>query len=291
MPYSDKSDRIDPWIFPSSRIRRLIFSVSGLAGLVLLCAFISTTMWRSGEETAVAVAKYVMIFAAGMLCLLLVAIAPQMKTLHRRSPHLSSDKRGNFTIVPGSLAYFWPLQAMWLCYAAIFIPAACEITAAAWATHWHLALVFFGIGLFATIPVLASATGRLRPGRLILSPNEITYEGWSSRTRLRWNDVNRVRTSFEQVPIIDIAGMTGAQWSTSYYLPYPTIGGKPNPAWNLDRAPHTGWIILECPRFSVNRITLFEFLTFYAENPGSRVELGTEIALDRWRQLETGCSS
>ncbi|MFJ2833949.1 hypothetical protein ACIO52_01155 [Nocardia sp. NPDC087230] len=242
-------------------------------------------MWRSGDDTAVAVAKYVGIFAVGMGCLLVVAATQHFQVFHGDNLRSGADEGDAATTVPGSKTFFWAQQAMWFCYAILFLPAAYEIATTAWHEYWHLVIIFAGIGTFATIPLAAALAGRLRTGKLILTPRAIVHEGWSSRTRLLWEDVNRVRTSFERVPIIDIAGMSGARWSVSYYLPSPSIVGRPNPAWNLDRPPHTGWVVLECPRFSVDRVALYRYLDFYAENPELRDELGTDSALERWRLL------
>ncbi len=282
---SDRRKDTALWVFPAGQQRRQIVSAAGLSGPTALCAIISSMMWRSGDDTAVAVAKYVGVFAVGMGCLLVVAATQHFQVFHGGNLRSGADEGDAATTVPGSKTFFWAQQAMWFCYAILFLPAAYEIATTAWHEYWHLVIIFAGIGTFATIPLAAALAGRLRPGKLILTPRAIVHEGWSSRTRLLWEDVNRVRTSFERVPIIDIAGMSGARWSVSYYSPSPSIVGRPNPAWNLDRPPHTGWVVLECPRFSVDRVALYRYLDFYAENPELRDELGTDSALERWRLL------
>lgn len=285
MRSSDRRKNNTPWILPPGQTRRQIVSIVGLSALVALLAAISAAMWRSGDNTAVAAAKYIAIFAAGMACLLVVALTQYTQIFHRGDLRPGAAAGNTATIAPGSKIYFWAQQTTWLCFAATFLPAAYETATTAWRAYWHFVLILASIGTIATIPLAAALIGRIRPGKLLLTSSEIIHEGWSSRTRLLWDDVNRVRTSFDQVPIIDIVGLSGARWSSTYYLPHSYIAGRPNPFWNLDRPPHTGWIVLECPRFSVDRTVLVRFLNFYAENPRLRTELGTDSALERWRLL------
>jgi hypothetical protein len=48
------------------------------------------------------------------------------------------------------------------------------------------------------------------------------------------------------------------------------------------RPAPAGSIVLECPRLAVDGYRLYRFLTYYADNPSARVELGTPAATERW---------
>ncbi|MCA2206080.1 hypothetical protein [Nocardia rosealba] len=281
----------DPWVLSAAQARRSIVSIMGMVVLVVGPAVLGVVMWRSGDPTAVSVAKYVVIFAAAMFCLLIMASAPYLSIVFRNKPQLRQSGGVVVTVLPGSKIYFWAFQATWLCFALLFLPAAYQVADAGFGQYWHLVVIFGGIGAFATIPVVLSLIGAMRPDDVLLTPEVIIHEGWNSRTQLLWDDVNRVRTSFERLPIIDIAGMVGARWLHRYRIPYSTIMGRSNPAWNLDRPPHTGWIVLECPRFALEKSSLYRYLQFYAENPESRTELGTPTSLARWATLADDVSA
>lgn len=282
------------WHLPPGQMRRRIVSIVALTCLTVLCAAGTVAMWRSGDSTAQALSKYLAVFGISWLFLLTLAIVPHLASLNLRPLRVGPINGEDSTIVSGSRTYFWLPQLFSSCYAAILLVAAWEVVAAsAWDTYWHFVLLCAVLGvLFAISPILA-VFNRVRPSKLVLTPDIIAHYGWSSRTELHWNDLNRVVTSVDPLPLdrrplIDIAGMSGARWSHRYYLPFSIVRGKPNPLWTLDRPPHIGWITLECARFAVDRVALYRYLAFYAANPASRKELGTQSSVDRWRMVASG---
>ncbi|MGW0178649.1 hypothetical protein [Nocardia sp. NPDC003345] len=199
-----------------------------------------------------------------------------------RGIRLDSVDGKSATIIPGSTTYFLLYQLIWTGFAVLFLSAGIEIAAAAWGTHWPLALIVGCLGLCsASAPVLA-LMGRLRTGRIVLTDDEVIHEGWSSRTRIAWDDISRLLTAFEQGPLIIISGSPGARWDWHASTPTLPVGKQSRQIWMLDRPARTGQIVLECNRMAVDGYRLYRFLGYYADRPEGRPELGTAASVDRW---------
>ncbi|GAB2632571.1 hypothetical protein [Nocardia goodfellowii] len=256
-----------------------------LFGLVVLCAVGALAMWRSGDAAAQVVSKYVALFGLAMVFVLALGILADLRIAYRSAVRLDREHGIPATVVPGSSAYFGLYQAFWLCFATIFTAAAIETAGAAWRTHWPLVVVFASIGLFSGSTPMLAVAGRLRRGRIAITETEIIHYGWSSQSSLGW-DFAKVGTAFERVPLIIVTGVAGTE--PRFTTPSLELNGKTRRLWQLDRLPLAGWIFLECPRYSVDGTTLFRYLTFYAENPAARAELGTASSVERWRAIEEG---
>lgn len=272
-----------PWIEPPGLARKRVVSIVFLTCLAILCATTAVLMWRSGDHAAHVVAKYVGLFGLTMAVVVAMGAYTNLGPIRRPSTVVSGSVDGkSATIVQGSVAHFVLYQLVWVCFATLFLMAGIEIAAAAWRTHWPLALLFVGLGLCsASAPALA-LTGKLRRGRVVLTAEEIIHEGWSSQTRIPWDDISRVVAAFEQSPLIIIAGPPGARWSRRAMTPTISVGKEQRQIWMLDRPARTGSVILECTRLAVDGHRLYHFLTHYADNPAARAELGTSRALDLW---------
>ncbi|WP_280231494.1 hypothetical protein [Nocardia cyriacigeorgica] len=283
MPSTDRCDYRDPWLATKAFRRKRVMSTVFLAGLAVTCAGIAIQMWRTGDDTAHVVAKYVAVFGLTMLMVVLLGVCTDVELIRRPgSVELRTFEGRAATIVPGSTAYFVAYQLIWVGFAVLFLMAAAETALAAWRTHWPLALLFACLGLgSASAPMLALA-GALRRGRVVLTADYIVHEGWSSRTRLPWDDVTRVSAAFEQSPMILIIGTDGQRWSHVVTTPRVPLGRGRRRVWMVDRPARRGSICVECPRISVERRRLYEFLTYYTDHPAARAELGTPLALDRW---------
>jgi hypothetical protein len=283
MRSSDRLGYPSPWAVPAGFVRKRIAAMFGLTGLVVLCFGIAAAMWCSEDHSAHVVSKYVALFGLAMAATVAMGAWANEGWRRRRSSVQPTTTHGAAaTVVPGSVGYFTLYQTIWSCFAVLFLGAGLEIAAAAWPTHWPLALLlaFLGLGS-ASAPVLAVA-GRLRRGRVVLTDQEIVHEGWSSRTSLAWADVSRMITAFERQPLIVIIGSDGARWSTCAATPTVRLGGNRRQIWKLDRPAPAGSIVLECPRLAVDGYRLYRFLTYYADNPSARVELDTPAATERW---------
>lgn len=257
-----------------------------LSCTAVLCVGIAGVMWRSGDHSAFVVSKYVALFGVTMVVVVVMGAYTDFGPIRRASTvELGSVDGKAATIVPGSAGYFVLYQLIWVCFAVMFLAAGAETAAAAWRTHWPLALLFTCLGLgSASAPVLA-LVGKLRRGQIALTSDEIIYDGWSSRTRLPWADVSRVITAFEQRPLLVITGSNGARWSHRATTPVVPLGSGQRQIWRLDRPAGNGSIVLECPRLAVDGNRLYRFLTYYVDNPEARVELGTSQSLNRWRTV------
>ncbi|MBF6436080.1 hypothetical protein [Nocardia cyriacigeorgica] len=148
------------------------------------------------------------------------------------------------------------------------------------------------VALFGAILIVIVALGAYGDVGLIrrlraveLTADDIVREGWSSRTRLPWADVAGVMAAFEQQPLIVITGSNGEQWNHEVTTPHVPLGRARRPIWMLDRPARSGSICVECPRLAVDEHRVLRFLSFYADNPAFRSELGTQLSLDRWRAL------
>ncbi|MFD8099402.1 hypothetical protein ACFV24_07685 [Nocardia fluminea] len=226
-----------------------------------------------------------------MALVLALALRPRSGPFFRRTVRLTREHEPAALIVPGSKVYFWLPQAICFCFATIFLLASYGIATSEEGVHWPLFVLFTTIGSAMIIPPVLAVTGRLRPEKLVLSTDSIVHHGWSSQTELYWNDINRLHASFNLQPLqqlLNIAGLSSARWSHRYYLPFSTISGKPNRLWNMDQLPHPRWIVIECPRFSVDSITLYRYLDFYIANPALRIELGEKSSIDRWHSIDSG---
>ncbi|MFD3506117.1 hypothetical protein [Nocardia sp. NPDC058666] len=280
------------WHLPPRQLRRRIVLLAMVTCIAALCTIGTIAMWCSGDPMARTLSKYLAAFGASWFILLALAITPHLSSINRRPVRTGQIDGQDSTIVAGSRTYFWLTQALFACYAVMLLVAAVEIVAAsAWNAYWHFILFCIGTGLvLAVLPILA-LFNRVRPSKLVLTPEIIAHCDWTSATELHWDDLDRVITSTVQLPmdrrpLINIVGLSGARWSHRYYMPYSIVRGKPNPLWTMDSPPHTGWITLECARFAVDRTALYRYLAFYAENPASRKELGTQSGLDRWHATE-----
>ncbi|MBA4858760.1 hypothetical protein [Nocardia farcinica] len=275
----------EPFVWRSAHrgARKRAASIAALIGLVVLCFGIATAMWSSGDSSARAVSKYVAIFGIAMFATVMMGVWISVGRWRRGVVTIDMTKDTPATVVPGSVCFFGLYQLIWVCFALLFLGAAFEIAGAG--TAWPLAVLLACLGVgSASAPILALA-GRLRPGRLVLTPDEIIHDGWSSRSRISWNEVLRVSAAVEQLPLIIITGVSGARWNHQSTTPVLPVGRRPQPIWSLDRAVRSGHLGLEPQRFGVNGSQLYRFLVHYADHPDCRTELGKPASLDRWREL------
>lgn len=256
-----------------------------LSCLTVLCGVTAVLMWTSGNPAAGGVAEYLGLFGLTMAAVVAVGACPSFRPIRRPANIVNSADGRSATVIPGSWIYFLLYQLIWVGFAILFIAAGIEIAATAWRSHWPLAVLSVCLGLCsASAPALAS-TGKLRAGRVVLTEEEIIHEGWSSRTRIPWDDISRVLTAFEQGPLIVISGSSGARWSRDARTPNLPVGKHSHPVWMLDRPARTGEVVLECDRLAVDGYRLYHFLGYLADHPEARRELGTAAALDRWAAL------
>lgn len=286
MSSSDLTVHPSPWIEARGFRRKRALSIAVLVCLAVLCGAAAVLMWRSGDDAAHTVAKYVGLFGLTMAVVAAMGLYAHFSPIRRPSDAVLGSVHGKeATIVPGSTIYFILYQVFWTGFAGLYLAAGIETAAAAWRTHWPLALLFACLGLgSASAPALALA-GKLRRGRVVLTDEEIIHEGWSSQTRIPWDDISRVGTAFEQGPLIFISGVAGARWNRRATTPRLPVGNPPRQVWGLDRPVPTGTAILDCTRLAVDNQRLYRFLSHYTDNPAARAELGTARSIDLWSAI------
>ncbi|MFD3594890.1 hypothetical protein ACFWU5_19370 [Nocardia sp. NPDC058640] len=290
MQYSENRAIVDPWfIQPRGFARRRILSIFAISLLTILTTGISVSMLRSGDPTAVSASKYVILFGISMALALALALRPQSGPFFKRPVRIAKEGEQSLLIVPGSKLYFWLPQAMYLCFAMIFLLASYGFATSEEGVHWPLFIIFAALGSVLVIPLVLAATGELRPEKLVLSADSIVHHGWSSQTTLYWADVNRLHASFNLQPLqrlLNIVGLSSAQWIHRYNRPFYKVSDNPSRPWNKNKMSHPGWIVVECPRLAVDSITLYRFLDFYVANPELRAELGTMSSVERWHSFD-----
>lgn len=273
------------WRTSGRYIGTILLSTVFSAGFAVMCFVLATAGWGSADKFGYAASKYVALLGISIL-VLAVAVAGIAGLITRtRSTsriRLDSVDGTGATAIPGAIPTFALYQLMCFCFAVLLLGASLEIAASGLRILWIPALALFCLGLFfASTPGLALA-GRIRRASLVLTPQEVVYEGWSSRTSLRWSEVTGVlAASMENTPVICVIGWEGA---VRNHLRTPTIrfGSTSYRFWKLEVQAPDGAVVLECPRLAADAHRLFRFLTYYAHTPEARMELGTPAALNRW---------
>ncbi|MBF6354038.1 hypothetical protein IU449_05640 [Nocardia higoensis] len=273
------------WREYSGVARKRAWSLVVLLILAILCIAAATAMWRSDDGALRALAKYMAVFGLAMVAIVAMGASPTLTT-RRPTGIVVTEIRGRAaTVVPGSASSFVSYQMIWTCFGLMFLGGAVEIAGVAWRTHWPLTAVFAVLGVFCLSGPILAVFGRLRRGRIVLTAEQIVYEGWSSRVQIPWSDVLRVGPAYEQIPLISITGVTGARWSEDSTPPTLPFGIDPRPLWSLDKASHNGVIRLELRKFAVDPHRLYRFLVYYADHPDTRGELGGAGSQARWESV------
>ncbi|MEV6359919.1 hypothetical protein [Nocardia asteroides] len=281
-----KSRQEDPWpALPRQTRRRTVANIFA-CGLAALLAAIAWLIWRSGDSAAGVVAKYVALFGFSWVLMIVMGLFAEPWFQRRASVRSGLADGQPATVVPGSAMYFGLFQTIWISYAILAYLAAAEIAAAGSISHWPVAvLLLLAAGTAAASAPALTAAGRLRPGGIALTPDGLVVRGWSSRTTLRWTEITHLRCTFDRMPLLDIVGTPTTHWHRHDLTPSITFRGTRRQIWMLDSPPHRSCVVLECPRFAVDRRKLHRYLTYYLENPSARPELGTHTALERWSRI------
>ncbi|WP_280422699.1 hypothetical protein [Nocardia carnea] len=283
MRSSDRMMSPTAWRTSGRYVGTILLSTVFLAGFAAMCFMLAMAGCGSTDKFGHAASKYVALLGISMLVLAVTGIAGLItRTRSTSRIRLDSVDGTSVTAIPGAIPTFALYQLMCFCFAVLLLGASLEIAVSGQPILWIAALALFCMGLFfASTPGLALA-GRIRRASLVLTPQEIVYEGWSSRMSLPWSDVTGVlAASMDNTPLICVIGWEGA---VRNHPRTPSIRFVSNSYrfWKLEVQAPDGAVVLECPRLAADAHRLFRFLTYYAHTPEARMELGTPAALNRW---------
>ncbi|ORL10416.1 hypothetical protein [Prescottella equi] len=163
--------------------------------------------------------------------------------------------------------------AMTVCCAVVTAGPAIEIYFNAPTSGVPGASVIFGVlgALFVSFLVLV-ALRLVRPGAVQLTPDGIRHRGWSFESCLPWESVAGVKPAYNGHRMILLIGFANAHWTRRYTTPI----------WRIDKLPPVPMIELDCRKFAMDDVLLLHFVSFYANNPAMRAELGTDVARARF---------
>ncbi|WP_241566098.1 hypothetical protein [Prescottella agglutinans] len=112
----------------------------------------------------------------------------------------------------------------------------------------------------------------VRPGAVLLTPDGIRHRGWSFESYLPWESVAGAKPAYNGYRMILLIGFANAHWTRRYTTPI----------WRIDKLPPVPMIELDCRKFAMDDVLLLHFVSFYANNPAMRAELGTDAARVRF---------
>lgn len=169
------------------------------------------------------------------------------------------------------------LVALTVCCAVLTVGPAIEIYFNAPTSGFPGASVIFGVlgALFVSFLVLV-VLRLVRPGAVQLTPDGIRHRGWSFESYLPWESVAGVKPAFNGHRMILLIGFANACWSRRY----TTL------IWRVDKLPPVPMIELDCRKFAMDDVLLVHFVSYYADNPSMRGELGTDAARARFESRD-----
>ncbi|WP_163795952.1 hypothetical protein [Mycolicibacterium sediminis] len=250
----------DAWPGPRAGLKDHL-ATAVVLGIGVLSIVVGGLLATGGNTAALV---YCLLFATAM------ALAAAFGVVIRRDRReLSSAVRtvAEGTEVRCAAAPFAILVALTSCFGILGVGAAIQIGVSG------LSALLGAVGLFFASFGVAAAMRRLQRGGITLSESGISQRGWSFESRLDWSAVAGIERGFHGHPVIMVFGYANADWDRRH----TTV------LWRIDRLPPAPMIEVDCRRFDVNPSGLLSFLRTYVDEPDTRVELGTELALARAR--------
>ncbi|NKR58040.1 hypothetical protein GS485_24945 [Rhodococcus hoagii] len=211
--------------------------------------------------------------AYGCLVILVAAFGVLTRTRSGGTVHCAPVEAGAATEIRQSRGLWTVLVAMAACCAVITAGPAVEIYLSAETSGVPGATVVFGVlgALFGSFLVLV-VLRRVRSGAVLLAPDGIRHRGWSFDSYLSWESVAGVKAAYSDHRMVLLIGFANAQWTCRYTTPI----------WRIDKLPPVPMIELDCRKFAMDDVLLLHFVSFYANNPAMRGELGTDAARSRF---------
>ncbi|WP_425903020.1 hypothetical protein [Rhodococcus sp. DT1] len=218
-------------------------------------------------------AKYGVLFSCVLVSAILMPFAANARRNRMGSIHTIEWNGVPATVIEGSRIVFAVVTTFFLAGAGLCLSAAADILrhgGGGGTIVLVILLSVFGCVVGFFLPMMLA--GRIRRGRLVLTPNVIHQRGWSLESTLDWHSILTVRPVVLGNWAVVLLGHPAAQWERRATVPRGLGWGG---------LPITPMIEVHCHMHPVDPTLLYTLLRFYLENPQARTELGTEAALER----------
>lgn len=246
--------------------KQSVVSFIGVLGLGVAALLISIAAWSTGMSAG---ARYIFLFACMMF---LTATFGYLYTM--RTPHGAADVRvtdGALEIKKSS-AVFGVLVALMAVMTILCLGGAIEMLIAGYLGGAILPGLF---GVFCASFFVALISGQIRRGGVTLSREGIRQRGWSYESYLPWEAIAGGKAAYNGFRMVLVFGYANATWER-HATTWP---------WRIDALPPVPMFELDCRKFDIDPVVLCHLVTFYANNPHARDELGTNAPLERVRTL------
>lgn len=130
-------------------------------------------------------------------------------------------------------------------------------------------------GLFCATYFYPLATGKIRSGWVELTPEGIRHRGSAFDAFAPWSGIQGLTRASADFPFVQIY----VDENHPLERHYTTL------LWRIETLPKRRALSLDCRRFDVHPHALADWLEFYIRYPAARVELGTDVAAQRFAGL------
>ncbi|MFI6433216.1 hypothetical protein [Rhodococcus oryzae] len=258
------------WPTPRTDARSVASAVV-ISVVVLVAALVSV---GSALEGAGAAARYSLLFCLLMVLTMMFGMVFRGSTHRGQDIRTSSINGSAVTQIRYSALVFHLMTAMMATITALCGGGAIEIYLNTRGEGFPGASVIFGaIGLFSASYLAAVLAGRLQRGSLMLSSDGIRQRGWSFESYLPWESVAGSTAVHHGFPETLVIAYSNALWERRYTTRL----------FRTDRLPLSPLIEIDTRQFAVDPVLLHHLVSFYANDPATRAELGTDAAITRAR--------
>lgn len=250
--------------------------------LVLLPVLMAVSMYGEGKD---ATGHYLLGFSAIGTLVSWLGFETRMRLRRSGAGTLATaygDDNTSGVKIPYSIRVYVSYILTMGAIAAFFAIAAVHTFVGAEAGSRGVGFVWSAVALLFASFVVRVATGRFARGYLLVSPNGIHQRGWTFESFLPWSGIIGISAVQTDSPDILVLASDDTPWHRRQVTrlwrqdKLPTIASDNG----LDVKPA---IHIEGKFLSSDPALVMELLTYYAEHPEARAELGTEAALQRAR--------
>jgi hypothetical protein len=250
---------------------RFVASAIAISVAILAAALIAVGSALEGNGAA---ARYCLLFLLLMVLTVIFGVVFRGSTHRGQDIRTSSIDGAPVTQVRYSALVFQLMAALMATMAALCGGGAVEIFLNTRGEGFPGASIIFGaIGLFCGLYLVAVLTGRLQRGSLVLSPDGIRQRGWSFESYLPWASVAGATPVHHGFPETLVIAYSNTVWKRRYTTRF----------FRTDRLPLSPLIEVDTRQFAIDPVLLHHLVSYYANNPETRAELGTDAAISRAR--------